>query len=86
MFGVYEDVKRMLNGSMFALTIYEMSQTYGAEGSPIAIDLNDDGIQIYAGNVSNVKFDVTGDGVKEMTGWLDKHDGFVAFCSALLKS
>lgn len=79
MFGVYEDVKRMLNGSLFALTIFDLSQTYGAEGSPIAIDLNGDGVQTYSGNVANVKFDVTGDGVIERTGWLDKNDGFVAF-------
>lgn len=48
-------------------------------GSPIAIDLDGDGVETISLQDSNVKFDIDGDGIKEKTGWLKGDDGFVAF-------
>lgn len=46
-------------------------------GSPIAIDLNGDGVRTIALPDSNVNFDITGDGLAERTAWLDKNDAFL---------
>lgn len=46
--------------------------------SPIALDLNGDGIQTISLDESAVSFDITGDGIAERTGWLSKEDGFLA--------
>lgn len=46
--------------------------------SPIAVDLNGDGIQTSSFHESDVQFDLNGDGVVEKTAWLDANDGFLA--------
>lgn len=46
--------------------------------SPIALDLNGDGIETISLDESAVSFDITGDGIAERTGWLSKEDGFLA--------
>lgn len=51
---------------------------YNGIASPIAIDLNGDGIKTIGSFTSVVDFDITGDGAKERTGWLSGEDGFVA--------
>lgn len=48
-----------------------------AGGSPIAIDLNGDGLVTTNYTPSNVYFDVTGDGVTEKTAWLSSEDAFL---------
>lgn len=46
--------------------------------SPIAIDLNGDGIQTTNLTQSDVNFDLDGDGFAQNTGWLSSDDGFIA--------
>jgi hypothetical protein len=46
-------------------------------GSPIVIDLDFDGINTIDIKNSGIYFDVTGDGIKERTGWLSGGDAFV---------
>ncbi len=50
---------------------------YAANGSPIAIDLNGDGIKTISLSDSGVAFDITGDGRAERTGWLSGDDAFI---------
>ena len=46
-------------------------------GSPIAIDLNGDGVRTIAISDRGVTFDITGDNIKESVGWLSAEDAFV---------
>lgn len=46
--------------------------------SPIAIDLNGDGLHTSSVWKSQVYFDLDGNGTKEKTGWLNAQDGFLA--------
>ncbi|MCZ2497861.1 hypothetical protein GN316_13940 [Xylophilus sp. Kf1] len=49
-----------------------------AGGSPIALDLDGNGIGTIAMNKSSVNFDITGDSIKERVGWLNADDAFLA--------
>lgn len=48
-------------------------------GSPIAVDLNGDGLRTVSYFSDSVLFDIDGDGKKDRTGWLDRADGFIAY-------
>ncbi|MFC5771574.1 EF-hand domain-containing protein [Thauera sinica] len=48
-------------------------------GSPIAIDLDGDGLETIRLRDSSVRFDLTGDGEAEWTAWLSGDDGFLAY-------
>lgn len=67
-------------GETDAATEYYIEYTgeQAGSGSPIAIDLNGDGIQTTRLLNSNTFFDLTGDGLKERTAWLSGDDGFIA--------
>ncbi|CAM4039161.1 hypothetical protein [Xenorhabdus thuongxuanensis] len=76
--GNYDNFGEMLEKN------YETADKWGEEWaeennevlpSPLIIDLNGDGV----GTISEgeVYFDITNDGKKESTGWVDKNDGFL---------
>lgn len=46
--------------------------------SPIAIDLNGDGLQTIGSYNQEVSFDLNGDGLLDKTAWLSREDGFLA--------
>lgn len=48
-----------------------------AGGTPLAIDLNGDGVKTISLAYSKVDFDITGDGAVERTGWLSPDDAFL---------
>ncbi|WP_404479230.1 cadherin domain-containing protein [Novosphingobium sp. BL-52-GroH] len=50
----------------------------GSTVPPIVLDLGEDGIEFVSYEVSNVYFDMDGDGVRDRTGWVDANDGFLA--------
>nr|MDJ0630938.1 hypothetical protein [Rhodobacter sp.] len=45
---------------------------------PIVLDLDGNGIELVSRADSNVYFDMDGDGIKELTGWLSPTDGLLA--------
>jgi hypothetical protein len=45
--------------------------------SPLVLDLNGDGVQT-ADISESVVFDLVGTGTKQVTSWVDRHDGFLA--------
>lgn len=47
-------------------------------GSPIALDLNGDGVHVSTLE-EGVQFDVMGTGVTQAVRWIDEHDGFLVF-------
>lgn len=49
-----------------------------AEASPIAFDLNGDGIHTLSVAESAASFDLLGEGRNRRTGWLSRNDGFLA--------
>lgn len=51
---------------------------YDNGGSPIAIDLDGNGLGTIGLNQSNVFFDIAGDGTKRRTGWLNGADAFLS--------
>ncbi|MEL7405639.1 MAG: RHS repeat-associated core domain-containing protein [Cyanobacteria bacterium J06558_2] len=48
-----------------------------AQGSPLVLDLDGDGIELTAVNTTNVFFDVDNDGFREATGWVQPDDGLL---------
>jgi len=54
-----------------------LENDFYANGSPIAIDLDGDGVETISIGQSGIDFDVTGDGVAERTGWLSPDDAFL---------
>ncbi|WP_157265487.1 hypothetical protein [Thiobacillus thioparus] len=65
--------------SRLPLTDYveSLESDFNANGSPIAIDLDGDGVETVSIGQSGVDFDITGDGVAERTGWLSPDDAFL---------
>lgn len=55
-----------------------ISVEYANYGSPIALDLNGDGLKTTSLHSQPVRFDINGDGRQEWTGWLSGDDGFLA--------
>ncbi|MDD3770014.1 MAG: Ig-like domain-containing protein [Sulfuricurvum sp.] len=53
----------------------------GGGKKPIAVDLDGDGFEFVSVDDSNVFFDVTGDGWKRRTAWVEASDGLLAFDS-----
>lgn len=53
------------------------SRVAGGISSPIAIDLNGDGVRTVSFVHHDVAFDITGDGVADRTAWLSPDDAFV---------
>lgn len=76
----YEVLQYLLGETKnIALTtaIEAMVDEFYNNGSPIAIDLNGDGIKTISISQSHINFDITGDGVAERTGWLSPDDAFL---------
>jgi hypothetical protein len=82
--GAFEVLQYLLGETNdIALTndIESKAQDFYANGSPIAIDLDGDGIKTISIGLSHVNFDITGDGVAERTGWLSPNDAFLVIDS-----
>jgi uncharacterized repeat protein (TIGR01451 family) len=60
------------------LTSGENDMTWDAAITPIAIDLNGDGVHTVARNASMAAFDLLGNGKAIQSGWLSADDGFLA--------
>jgi len=56
----------------------ENDMSWDATITPIAIDLNGDGVQTVARSASNATFDLLGNGSAIRSGWLSGQDGFLA--------
>lgn len=54
-----------------------LEEDFYANGSPIAIDLDGDGVETISIGQSGIDFDITGDGIVERTGWLSPDDAFL---------
>lgn len=69
-----------LGDAEFLLDLYSLEATtteYGQTGSPIAIDLNGDGVRTLGLWESAVQFDISGDKRPEHTAWLSQEDAFL---------
>jgi uncharacterized repeat protein (TIGR01451 family) len=60
------------------LTSGENDMTWDAAITPIAIDLNGDGVHTIARSASTATFDLLGNGTAIQSGWLSAEDGFLA--------
>jgi Ca2+-binding RTX toxin-like protein len=47
--------------------------------APVALDLDDDGVELVAPENSKVNFDTDEDGYQELTGWVSPDDGILAY-------
>jgi uncharacterized repeat protein (TIGR01451 family) len=56
----------------------ENDMTWDAAITPIAIDLNGDGVHTVARGASSATFDLLGNGTAIQSGWLSSSDGFLA--------
>jgi len=56
----------------------ENDMSWDAAITPIAIDLNGDGVHTVARSASNASFDLLGNGRAIRSGWLSAEDGFLA--------
>jgi hypothetical protein len=71
--------KKLFPNLEYDQDIKNFSDAFAESGSPIAIDLNRDGIQTTSIMTGAVNFDITGDGQSERTAWLSAQDGFLAY-------
>lgn len=74
---LHEFLQDQLGVSSWEDYISALAEDYAAHGSPIAIDLDGNGLHTISLENSAVSFDVTGDGVAERTGWLSGGDAFL---------
>lgn len=74
---LYDYLSPMFGLASWDRYLDDFSEDYAANGSPIVIDLQGDGISTLSPSDVHVRFDLTGDGVKDRVGWLDGSDGFI---------
>lgn len=75
--GLYNYLSPMFGPASWDRYLNDFSEDYEANGSPIVIDLEGNGIRTLSPSDAHVLFDLTGDGVAERVGWLDGSDGFI---------
>ena len=58
--------------------IYDLKQAAERTISPLVLDLDNDGIELYSLQNSQIFFDLDADGLAEKTGWVKPDDGLLA--------
>ncbi len=71
--GAYADVVVTVN-----VSIDDGGRSFGGFQSPIAIDLDGDGVELVSLATSKVTFDIDNDGLLDRTGWIGADDGWLA--------
>lgn len=74
---LYDYISPMFGPATWDEFMGDFSDEYDANGSPIIIDLEGDGIRTLAPDDARVRFDLTGDDKAERVGWLDGADAFL---------
>ncbi|WP_191058537.1 calcium-binding protein [Geminicoccus harenae] len=74
-----DEAIRKYDGSKFEEELKEIIDDFRAESvlSPIAVDLDGDGLETVSISDSQVEFDLAGDGIQRKVGWLTGDDGFI---------
>ena len=66
------------DGGYFSVSNLTMSYNKVSTGSPLVLDLNGDGVQTLSAD-QGVNFDLETTGTAQYVGWVDNHDGFLAY-------
>ncbi|WP_241696568.1 cadherin domain-containing protein [Stenotrophomonas sp. SAM-B] len=65
------------SGGLWSDPIKFVVNMHGARLGPVVLDMDGDGVETVGWAQSATRFDMNGDGVRDLTGWVGPHDGLL---------